>query len=230
VAALGLTAVEVWLGHWPGPPEQATSALADRGLRAVAVSAGGFYEQDGASPEQALELVRAVAAPSLVACVEPSRLPAIAALLPPDVTLCVENHWDQPLATPRQLVRALAPEASVGACLDTGHALAVGVRPERFVRDLQGRLRHVHLKDAQAPNPVERLAGRRLRRRFLPRPQAVRPGHGGLDLESFAAALAECGYDGAITVEYEGAEPASALAELVARWREVDPRRLAAQP
>ncbi len=216
---LGFAWVEVWLGHVPGPAVAAAEAVARRGLRVAAVSAGGFYDRGGASPEEALDLVQALAAPVLVACVAPARLAEIAALLPPEVTLCLENHWDQALATPAEVAQALRRLQGAAACLDTGHALLAGVAPERFARLLDRRLGHVHLKDARRPTVVERLVGRRIRRRLLPRPQPVFPGRGHLDAGRLGSALREIGYEGTVTLEHEGAEPAAALAELLAAWQ-----------
>lgn len=220
---LGFSWVEVWLGHVPGTDAAAAQALAERGMRAAAVSAGGFYDQGGASPERAFALVHALGAPVLVACVAPSRLAEIAALVPPGVTLCLENHWDQALATSEEVAEALGGLDRAAACLDTGHALLAGVEPDRFARSLGSRLGHVHLKDARRLRAVERLAGRRVRRRFLPRPQPVFPGQGALDLEGLASALAAIGYRGTVTLEHEGPEPAAALARLLEGWQRLAP-------
>jgi inosose dehydratase len=219
LSILGFTSVEVWLGH-VAHPEEAAEALAARGLTAAAVSAGGFYEHGGADPLQAVALASSLHVRHLVACCAPARLAEVANLVPRGITLCVENHWDQVLAKPEELVRAISPHDGVAACLDTGHALLAGVEPARFASALGRRLRHVHLKEGRAATWLEQLLGRRLRRRLLPRPRPVSPGYGDLDLEHLACALLALGYEGTVTLEHEGADPAPALAQLLRRWRE----------
>ena len=214
---LRFDAVEVWLGHLDS--DAAIETVRSRGLDVVAVSAGGYYESDTATPARAVEAAYALGAPRIVACVSPSRLREVAAAIPDDLELCVENHWDQQLARPGEVLRAIgALPSRVGACLDTGHALLAGVRPERFARGLEGRLRHVHLKDARPPHYLERAVGRRIRRRLLPRPEPPEPGTGALEISSLVAALSETGYTGTITAEDEGPHPQDALTDLAARW------------
>jgi sugar phosphate isomerase/epimerase len=215
---VGFERVEVWLGHASRGPSAVADALGERELEPAAVSAGGFYEGGGASPEQAFELAVEIGAPCLVACVAPSRLPEIARHVPAGLVLCVENHWDQPVATPRDVLRVLGGLRHVAACLDTGHALLAGVRPDRFARLLGPRLAHVHLKDARSPALRERLLGKRLRRRLLAKPAPAFPGRGALDLHAFAATLARIGYGGTVTLEDEGANAAAALAQLERDW------------
>jgi sugar phosphate isomerase/epimerase len=218
LAHLGFRRVEVWLGHAAGRPAEVAQALHQRGLEAAAVSAGGFYESGGASPDDAFTLAAAIGARRIVSCVAPSRLPAIARALPPGLMLCVENHWDQATATPRDLHQAIEGLDRVGACLDTGHALLAGIRPERFAHSIGARLAHVHLKEGRLPTMRERLLGRRLRRRLLAKPEPVSPGRGSLDLARFAAQLQAVGYTGTLTLEHEGSNPSEALAQLERDW------------
>lgn len=216
--ALGFAAVELWLGHLDS--EAALEASRGRGLDVVAISAGGYYDGDGVTPSRAVEAARAAGAPRIVACVSPGRLREVASTIPDELELCVENHWDQELALPDEVASALEQLPSAGACLDTGHALLAGVRPERFVARLGPRLRHVHLKDARCPRLHERVVGRRVRRRMLPRAKSPSPGGGALEVGSLRAALAGAGFTGAVTAEDEGPDPSRALAVLVARWAE----------
>ncbi len=215
LAALGLTRVEVWLGHATEGPAAAAEALAERGLEAAAVSAGGFYHADSDVPARASELGEAIGAPIVVMCVAPSLVPVLAARVASSLVVCVENHWDQALARPEEVSAALRSEPRVAACLDTGHALLAGVRPERFAGHLGARLRHVHLKEARLPGAAVRLLGRKVRRRLLERPAPVAPGEGDLDLPRLFAALSAAGFEGTIAVEHEGAEPEAALRRLL---------------
>ena len=222
IAAAGLDDVEVWLPHARDDFAGARRALDERGLRAAAVCIGGIFSADDAVASRGSELAAAIDARLLVACVAPAVLHRVVEELPTDLTLCVENHWDQPLATARDLRRALATESRAAACLDTGHALAAGEDPCGFARAMAGGLGHVHLKDAQRASVPERLARRRLRRRLGRRPAVVLPGAGALDARSFHRMLRELGYRGAVSIEYEGPFPAPAVAAAAASWRRAE--------
>jgi sugar phosphate isomerase/epimerase len=216
--SLGLTTVEVWLGHAKEGPNGAAQAVEERSLEAPAVSAGGFYAADSDVVPRAIELAEALGAQVIVACVAPDVLDAVVGQVPAGIKLCVENHWDQRLATARDVRRALAAHPGITACVDTGHAILAGQAPERFVAELGERVGHVHLKDAALPPLRDRLLGRRLRRRLLPKPEPSVPGTGALDVVRFRHALGSVGYEGTVTVEHEGTEPTAALRHLVEEW------------
>jgi sugar phosphate isomerase/epimerase len=215
---LRLSLVEVWLGHAVDGPDGVAHALRERGLEAAAVSAGGFYTADSDAVRRTIELTHALAAPVIVACVSPEVLEFVLERLPADITLSVENHWDQSLATSRDVSGVLGAHPEIAACVDTGHAILAGERPERFVAALGDRVGHVHLKDAAFPSLRERLLGRRLRTRLLPRPEAVFPGDGALDVGQVRKTLEDGAYAGAVTLEHEGAEPSVALDLLLGEW------------
>jgi sugar phosphate isomerase/epimerase len=216
---LRLSLIEVWLGHTVDGPAEATRALHDRGLEAVAVSAGGFYTADSDAIPRSIELAQALGAPVIVACVTPQVLGSVVERIPAGIRLCVENHWDQPLATSQDVREVLTAYPAIAACLDTGHALLAGEAPERFAASLGARVGHVHLKDAVCPPLRERLMGRRLRKRLLPRPHPVVPGLGALDSGRVRRALEAAGYRGTVSIEYEGREPTAALAALLEQWQ-----------
>jgi inosose dehydratase len=112
----------------------------------------------------------------------------------------------------------LGADPRIAACVDTGHAILAGESPERFVASLGDQVGHVHLKDAALPPLHERLMGRRLRTRLLPRPAAVMPGDGALDIRRVRSALEDVGYKGVVALEHEGAEPSAALKFLLGEW------------
>jgi sugar phosphate isomerase/epimerase len=216
IASLGFEAIEMWVGHAKGGPRHVADVVERSGLRAIAVGTGGFYDEEASAAAAAFELAAAIGAPTIVACVSPRALPALVRRLPAELTLCVENHWDQPISGPRDVRRLLddAPPGRFRACLDTGHALLTGVAPDRFAVRLGGLLGHVHLKDARRATLVERVLGTRLRRRLLPRPAPPARGGGALRLEPLLRALDELDYRGWITVEDEGADVDWALSTL----------------
>ena len=215
---LGFRDVEVWLGHAEAGPDATAEAVRSAGARARAVSAGGFYAHGDDTPARAFALARALDADTVVGCVAPDLVSELVALVPPGVRFAVENHWYQRLARPRE-VRAVLAGNTLAACLDTGHALAAGERPERFAAHLGPRLGHVHLKEGRQPALHERVLGRRLRRRLLVTPEPVFPGTGELDVRALRSALAEIGFDGWVTVEHEGDDPENALTTLATLWR-----------
>ena len=216
IAELGFSAVEIWAGHATDGPAHVANVLAATGMRAAAVSAGGFYSENASSAPRSFELAHAVGAEIVVACVSPRALPQLSRSVPQDLTLCIENHWDQVVRQPEAVLRLVAgaPTARLAACLDTGHAIMAGVDPESFAAGLALSLAHVHLKDARRPSTVEVALGPRLRRRLRPRPQPVAAGTGDLDVARFLLALDGLDYRGWITVEDEGADVASALTAL----------------
>jgi sugar phosphate isomerase/epimerase len=218
LAGLGLLVVEVWLGHAADGPDGVAEGLRERGLEAVAIGAGGFYAVESDALSRTIELAQAVRAPMIVACVAPEVLDSVVTRIPADITLCVENHWDQPLASARNMNRALAAHPRIAACVDTGHAILAGETPERFVAALGPRVGHIHLKDAACPPVRERLLGRRLRTRLLPRPHPVVPGAGALDVGHVQRALEAVRYGGTVTVEHEGTDPTAALRLLLDAW------------
>jgi sugar phosphate isomerase/epimerase len=211
--AMGFDAVELWLPH--GERDELAAAVLASDLRVVAVGGLGVYAAgDVGAAAEAGELAAAVGAPVVVGCIHPDHLPEAIAAVPQGVRLAVENHWDQPLARAREVRRAVAGAEQVGACLDTGHALLAGELPEAAARELGGTLHHVHAKDAVRAPALRRVLGRRVRRRLLGRPAPVFPGSGDLDAAAFVGVLAELGYDGAVTLEYEGEDAETGLAAL----------------
>jgi sugar phosphate isomerase/epimerase len=219
LARLGLDDVEIWLGHARGRPDEAVDAVRRVGVRVCAVSAGGFYDSRDDTPARAFELAAALGVETVVMCVAPSLVARLEELVQPPVRVAVENHWDQPLARSHEVTAAIR-SSGLEACLDTGHALAAGERPERFAAHLAARLSHVHLKEGRLPSLHERALGRRLRRRLLGRIEPVWPGTGDLDIRALRVALEQSGFHGCITVEHEGDHPDEALSELVSRWRD----------
>lgn len=217
ICDLGIEFVELWHGHATTGGRAAARALERRDLRAVAVGAGGFYTADPMPVDAVLAIARAVEAPIVVACLAPQHAASIAARLPPGRVLAVENHWDQAIARPRDVARLLNAFPTLSACLDTGHALLAGVRPERFAEVVGWRVRHVHLKDARPPSLGELALGRKVRKRLLPRPDAVFPGDGGLDFPRILDAVRRSSPAATISLEYEGEEPEAALAALLDR-------------
>lgn len=218
LAELGFGDVELWLGHATEGSAEAAALLDRAGLRACAVSAGGYYHLGDDTPVRAAELAQAVGAPTVVSCAAPHLVAELARIVPDELQVAVENHWDQPLATSTDVLAALDDVPSARACLDTGHALMAGEQPAEAVDRLGARLVHVHLKEANVRTLTQRLLGRKLRKRLQGRPPVVFPGDGALAVAPLRAHLEQIGYEGWVSLEHEGANPVRALSVLRQNW------------
>ena len=109
--------------------------------------------------------------------------------------VAVHPHVGTAIETGRSIARFLA-ESDLPLCLDTGHVFVGGGDPVAIARDYARRIRHVHLKDADAA-----LAAA-VRERRLGYADAVarglfRPlGDGGARIGEVLAELTRSGYDG----------------------------------
>ncbi len=216
VVTLGCERAEVWLGHAVAEPGRVRPALAARELQLAAVSIGGVYRAGTPLLDRLGDLLAELRAPRVVTCVAPGLLAHVRAAIPSEIEILVENHWDQPLAEPGEVLAELRGVPNAGACVDTGHAALAGWPPARFVAQLGPVVRHVHLKDARLPPFWQRTLGRRVRRRLLPRPVPTPPGEGALDVPALLAALRRSGFAGTLSVELEGEPARDALAGLLA--------------
>ncbi len=118
------------------------------------------------------------------------------------LTVTVHPHYGTAIATARDLDRL--PESSdIDVCLDTGHLLVSGADPVAVVKGLGRRIRHVHLKDADA------ILAERVRRGESSYHEAVarglyRPlGEGGANIREVVELLESGGYDGWYVLEQD---------------------------
>nr|WP_233341007.1 sugar phosphate isomerase/epimerase family protein [Haloprofundus sp. MHR1] len=106
-----------------------------------------------------------------------------------DVTVCVENVWNDFLLSPLEFA-GFVDEASsagpVGAYFDVGNVRRFG-RPEQWIRILGDRIERVHVKDYRTD--VDTIDG------------FTYPLEGDVDWGAVADALADVGYDGWVTAE-----------------------------
>ena len=91
----------------------------------------------------------------------------------------------------------------LGICLDTGHAVLAGLDPAQLIRDYQGRVRHVHLKDVDE-NVMGRLARGEINYETAWK-QGLWPalGSGLIDLVAILRELRQSGYDGWLVLEQD---------------------------
>lgn len=66
-----------------------------------------------------------------------------------DVLICLENHADNTLESPRdyEAVFSAIPSRHVGLCVDTGHFEAAGVALDEVVDRFGSRTNHIHVKE-----------------------------------------------------------------------------------
>jgi inosose dehydratase len=108
-------------------------------------------------------------------------------------------------------VRRVLNDTDVALCLDTGHLFLGGADPADVVEEAAGRVRHVHLKDVDAPVARRLVAGE------MAYADAVRAGlytalgAGDLDISGIFTRLQDAGYSGWYVLEQDTAltaEPA----------------------
>ncbi|WP_224337550.1 sugar phosphate isomerase/epimerase family protein [Haloprofundus halobius] len=106
-----------------------------------------------------------------------------------DVTVCVENVWNDFLLSPlefAEFVDEASTDGPVGAYFDVGNVRRFG-RPEQWIRILGDRIERVHVKDYRTD--VDTIDG------------FTYPLEGDVDWRAVDEALAAVGYDGWITAE-----------------------------
>jgi inosose dehydratase len=120
--------------------------------------------------------------------------------------LAFHPHVGTYVETPAEIARlaAVTDPATVGICLDVGHALVGGADPAALIQTLGSRVTHVHLKDVDG-NVLDRLrADRTLDFRDAIRARLFTElGAGRLDLVGVLTALDERGYEGWLMVEQD---------------------------
>ena len=121
------------------------------------------------------------------------------------VALAIHNHGpaDPLYPTPGSVLERIGGlDPRIGVCLDIGHCLRSGIEPSEAAAACGPRLLDVHLKDVTAAS----AAG-----------VAIEAGRGAVDLPRFLRTLAELGYRGTASFEYEkdGRDPLPGLAESV---------------
>lgn len=194
VAAMGFPALDLWMAHCD--PGWATRRHLDGLLAASArhgveiVSLAGWLGGDLAEFEATCRMARDIRCPvlGLWCAVLPDQISGVDALLEKyDLRLGLENH---PEETTPQVVREKIGHGRhprIGSTFDTGWWGTHGVPVLDALEVLRENLVLVHLKNIEAPGAHV----------------AARWDRGCLDLRPVVRRLAETGYDGWISLEYE---------------------------
>ncbi len=191
---LGLNHVELYRGHLPTSTplpqlEQVRKRLAAAGLTANAFGVEHFSEDHEAN-EALFKFGKALGVRCLSADPRKDAFVSLEKLVTEyDVQIAIHNHgpederWRQPDWI-LEAVKDLDPR--IGACADLGHFIRADVDPIEALEMLGSRVLGVHLKD------------------FDQQGNDVVLGQGQLDVGGTLATLVQIGFDGPISLEFEG--------------------------
>ena len=192
IAAAGFGALDLWLAHlnwrWATPEHVriALDSLERHSLRVVSLA--GNLGATAADLESACRLANALGVDLLGGMGDVLRNDldgAEAVLRRHGVRFGYENH---PEKTPQEVLALIGDADDVlGAAVDTGWWATQGYDPVQALRELNGRLFHVHLKDVEEP-------GTHI---------SCMHGMGCSRIEECVDVLLASGYRGAVTIEHE---------------------------
>jgi sugar phosphate isomerase/epimerase len=206
IRTAGFEELDLWTAHlnwrWATPQHLlvATQALQRHGLGVVSL-AGNF----GDSPAELADACRVANALGTtllggLADVLVTDRPATEAVLRDHgVRLALENH---PERSPAEVLAKIGDDADVlGTALDTGWYATHGYDPVRAIRELDGRILHVHLKDVEQPGTHVTCTY----------------GTGCAEIARCIDELIGLGYSGAVSVEHEpfGFDPTEECVEML---------------
>jgi sugar phosphate isomerase/epimerase len=194
----GLSYVEIWPRHlhWTlgsAERENALSILGDRGITVNAYGAVEF-DNDEAQARPVFAFAQGAGIGALtVTRVEPDAFSLVEKLAEEyEVKVAIHNHGrHHHYGRFDQIQEVLSKTSSrFGLCLDTAWFLDAGCDPVEAVDLFRDRIYGVHLKDFV----FDDQGGH----------QDVIIGTGGLDLPTFMERLEDIGFDGYLSIEYEG--------------------------
>jgi sugar phosphate isomerase/epimerase len=207
---LDLRYVELWRGHLPTSATSGQIRMIKNELALIDLTPNAFgvesfsaeHDKNRAIFEFAKELGVGVltANPSKDAF---DSLEKLVSQFP--VKIAIHNHGpeDENWRQPDWILQAIGESDSrIGACVDTGHYIRAGVDPVEAIEMLGSRVYGVHLKDFDK-DEVE-----------------VIPGDGQLDLKATLTALKTVGFEGPLSLEYEGENPVPSMQECLRRIAE----------
>jgi len=219
IAALkqaGLSYVEIWPRHIPfdSPAGVQAEALATLRKSGVTVDSYGVigFDSDEAKNRKIFDFAKRAGVRAMSADPSPDALELVESLCDEyDINLAVHNHGKKHRYGRFDQLDELFGKTSarIGLCLDTAWLLQVGQDPVEAIGRYEKRLYGVHLKDF-----VFDAEGR---------PTDVIIGTGGLNLPAFMGRLNRMGFNGYLSLEYEGDadNPLPKVKECIAAVRKV---------
>ena len=176
-------------GHVPGPPPRPTLA---------ATPSPGHKQHPGqAEADHSLGLDDAgwrAFGLGLQGVVDRCRERGFQPTFHPHVGTWVEAHWE---------IARVLELTDVGLCVDTGHLLVAGTKPEAVIHEWGGRINHVHLKDARLAVLRDLIDEGGDARQVWERGVFCALGRGDLDTKAVLDGLGRIGYRGWIVVEQD---------------------------
>jgi sugar phosphate isomerase/epimerase len=192
ISGAGFDQLDLWTAHlnwrWATPEHIriATEALDRHGLRVVSMAGGvGATTEELAAACRVANGVGTTVLGGMGDVLLDDREGTAAVLTEHGVRLGLENH---PERSPAEVLSKIGPPSDViGATVDTGWFATHGFDAPTAIRELGGRIVHVHLKDVERPG------------------EHVTCPHGAgcVDIPACLDALVEIGYTGALSIEHE---------------------------
>lgn len=194
----GVSRVEPYQGHLnPGSPtlEADIQVYRDAGITIQAYGAHGFGADEAAN-RTVFEMAKLIGLPAVTADLSGDIDEALACVEPlceeTGVKLAIHNHGRKHRFGPVWALEGLFAKSSpsIGLCLDTAWMIDSGENPVEVAAKFADRLYGLHIKDF-----IFDRAGK---------PEDTIIGEGNLDLPGLVAQLDKDGFDGYLTLEYEG--------------------------
>ncbi len=207
---LSLPYVELYRGHLApdAPPERVEETrkrLAEAGLTVNAFGVEGF-SADHAANEKLFQFGKALGVTNLSADPSKDAFDSLDQLVKQyDIRIAIHNHGpeDERWRKPEWILEAVeGRDPRIGSCSDLGHFIRADVDPVAALETLGSRVLGVHLKDFDADG------------------KDVVLGEGRLDLKAVMATLTKIGFDGPLSLEFEGEEPVAEMQTCLQRVRE----------
>ena len=208
IEGMGVHFVEFYRKHLAvdasaGQIQETKSLLSSAGIRLNAHGVTSFTKDHDAN-RAVFEFARKAGIRNITANPEPDSFASLDKLVAEyDIRICIHNHgpghlYDK-IAGVKKAVEGHHP--FIGACVDTGHFIRSGEDPVQAVRDLQGRVFALHIKD-------DKFRGDK-------RSHNVVIGQANLDVVGIFKALKETEFpaDGSLSLEYE-ANPANPIDDM----------------
>jgi sugar phosphate isomerase/epimerase len=193
-AKLSLNYVELYRGHLPTETplphvEQVRERLASKGLTVNAFGVEKFTE-DHAANEALFKFGKALGLTCFSADPEKNAFSSLEKLVEAyDIGIAIHNHGpeDERWRRPEWILESVSDlDPRIGACADLGHYIRADVDPIEALEMLGSRVLGVHLKD------------------FDREGNDVVLGQGRLDVAKALSKLVKIGFDGPLSLEFEG--------------------------
>jgi L-ribulose-5-phosphate 3-epimerase len=204
IRALGFDAIDLWTAHlnfaWATETHlrAAQQALRSRGLKVCSLA--GYFGGTEKELRQALDVAKAMGCDLLSGgqgLLKDDRVRLTSILRAEGARFAVENHPEKSAA---ELLQRMGDgdEDVIGAAVDTGWFGTQGTDASQAIRELKGRIFHLHLKDVKARRPQP--SGFPM---IDQGHETCRFGEGIVPLEQCVKTALRDGFDGVISLEHE---------------------------